>query len=560
MKTFFRDLPLRLKLFGYTAAMLLLITVSFGYATYSLEQIGDELTTIVEEDIPLTKLISLITVTQLEQAVSFERSLHYGSKLNDKHGQEKYNSTVSHFDHGTQVIDDAIIKAISFTEHALSSNDIALINKFAEVKQQLQQIEHDHASYVEHVHQTFALLAKGQDDAAAANVLIEQVIKEEETLDKTSEALLLNIQLFTQDSAIAAQTHEQQAISTLLIIGVFSLVVGTILSLLLSRFIVTGINTAIVTASGDLTQVITVTSKDEVGQLLTAMKTMRDKLRVMIGDITSVTGQLSSASQVMSDVTSQTSLIIDQQRNETQLVSSAMDQMTSTSREVSDIITQTANHAVEATAQTMEGSKIVDNAVAEINTLSEQIDQASVTIEQLEQHSGQINSVMDVIKGIAEQTNLLALNAAIEAARAGEQGRGFAVVADEVRTLAVRTQESTKEINSMIEKLQLGTSDAVTMMQKSRNQTNTAVECAKKSGEAFTLISASVNQISTICEKIATAATDQGIVSEQISKNIIDINEMSSQTAIGAQETSAASEDLAAMSSKLKVLVSDFAV
>jgi len=560
MKTFFRDLPLRLKLFGYTAAMLLLITVSFGYATYSLEQIGDELTTIVEEDIPLTKLISLITVTQLEQAVSFERSLHYGSKLNDKHGQEKYNSTVSHFDHGTQVIDDAIIKAISFTEHALSSNDIALINKFAEVKQQLQQIEHDHASYVEHVHQTFALLAKGQDDAAAANVLIEQVIKEEETLDKTSEALLLNIQLFTQDSAIAAQTHEQQAISTLLIIGVFSLVVGTILSLLLSRFIVTGINTAIVTASGDLTQVITVTSKDEVGQLLTAMKTMRDKLRVMIGDITSVTGQLSSASQVMSDVTSQTSLIIDQQRNETQLVSSAMDQMTSTSREVSDIITQTANHAVEATAQTMEGSKIVDNAVAEINTLSEQIDQASVTIEQLEQHSGQINSVMDVIKGIAEQTNLLALNAAIEAARAGEQGRGFAVVADEVRTLAVRTQESTKEINSMIEKLQLGTSDAVTMMQKSRNQTNTAVECAKKSGEAFTLISASVNQISTMCEKIATAATDQGIVSEQISKNIIDINEMSSQTAIGAQETSAASEDLAAMSSKLKVLVSDFAV
>jgi len=560
MKTFFRDLPLRLKLFGYTAAMLLLITVSFGYATYSLEQIGDELTTIVEEDIPLTKLISLITVTQLEQAVSFERSLHYGSKLNDKHGQEKYNSTVSHFDHGTQVIDDAIIKAISFTEHALSSNDIALINKFAEVKQQLQQIEHDHASYVEHVHQTFALLAKGQDDAAAANVLIEQVIKEEETLDKTSEALLLNIQLFTQDSAIAAQTHEQQAISTLLIIGVFSLVVGTILSLLLSRFIVTGINTAIVTASGDLTQVITVTSKDEVGQLLTAMKTMRDKLRVMIGDITSVTGQLSSASQVMSDVTSQTSLIIDQQRNETQLVSSAMDQMTSTSREVSDIITQTANHAVEATAQTMEGSKIVDNAVAEINTLSEQIDQASVTIEQLEQHSGQINSVMDVIKGIAEQTNLLALNAAIEAARAGEQGRGFAVVADEVRTLAVRTQESTKEINSMIEKLQLGTSDAVTMMQKSRNQTNTAVECAKKSGEAFTLISASVNQISTMCEKIATAATDQGIVSEQISKNIIDINEMSSQTAIGAQETSAASEDLAAMSSKLKVLLSDFAV
>ncbi|NRA54088.1 MAG: methyl-accepting chemotaxis protein [Gammaproteobacteria bacterium] len=560
MKNFFRDLPLKLKLLGYTAVMLLLITLSFGYATYSLAKIGEELTTIVEEDIPLTKLISLMTVTQLEQAVSFERSLHYGSKLNDKHGQEKFKTTISHFDHGTKVIENAITKAIAFTQHAQSSNDIALINKFAEVKKQLKQIEHDHDSYVEHVHQTFALLAKGKDDAAAADILIEKVVEEEETLDKTSEALLLNIQSFTQDSAIAAQTHEKQAITTLLIIGVFSLVVGTILSLLLSRFIVTGINTAIVTASGDLTQEITVTSKDEVGQLLSAMKAMRDKLRTMIGDITSVTGQLSSASQVMSEVTSQTSLIIDQQRNETQLVSSAMDQMTSTSREVSDIITQTANHAVEATNQTVEGRQIVDTAVAEINKLSDQIDLASVTIEQLEQHSGRINSVMDVIKGIAEQTNLLALNAAIEAARAGEQGRGFAVVADEVRTLAVRTQESTKEINSMIEKLQIGTSDAVTMMQKSRNQTNTAVECAKKSGEAFTLISASVNQISTMCEKIAIAATDQGIVSEQISKNIIDINEMSSQTAIGAQETSTASDDLAVMSSKLKVLVNNFAV
>ncbi|NRA82981.1 MAG: methyl-accepting chemotaxis protein [Gammaproteobacteria bacterium] len=256
----------------------------------------------------------------------------------------------------------------------------------------------------------------------------------------------------------------------------------------------------------------------------------------------------------------QTSEIITQQRCETELVATAMNQMTSTVHDVADTINQTATHALEATKQTIEGSKVVDTAVREINKLAEQIAEAAVTINELELHSDNINSVMDVIKGIAEQTNLLALNAAIEAARAGEQGRGFAVVADEVRTLAVRTQESTKEINQMIDKLQAGTRAAVLIMEQSRNQTETAVECAKKSGEAFDDISASVNNISAMCEQIAGAAEEQGAVSEEINRNIVQINDMSSQTAIGAEQTSVASRDLATMAAQLKGLVSNFAV
>ena len=559
MKTFFRDMPLKAKLLSYAGVMLSLIIMSFGYATYSLNSIGNELSTIVEEDIPLSKKISLITITQLEQAVSFERALHYGPKLkNEPAALAHFDKTLRHFEHGTEVIEQTIVQAVVLADHAQSSQDLALIAKFNEVKLSLHQIKQSHDLYVEHANEIFVLLAQGE--VHAADLLVEKVEIEEEALDKKAEALLENIQLFTEASATLAKEHEEDAIVTLLIIGVVSVIIGVMFSQMLSKYIVSGINTAIVTASGDLTKEIVVTSKDEIGQLLVAMNGMKNKLTGMITDISGVTGQLSTASEEMSVVTTQTSEIITQQRCETELVATAMNQMTSTVHDVADTINQTATHALEATKQTIEGSKVVDTAVREINKLAEQIAEAAVTINELELHSDNINSVMDVIKGIAEQTNLLALNAAIEAARAGEQGRGFAVVADEVRTLAVRTQESTKEINQMIDKLQAGTRAAVLIMEQSRNQTETAVECAKKSGEAFDDISASVNNISAMCEQIAGAAEEQGAVSEEINRNIVQINDMSSQTAIGAEQTSVASRDLATMAAQLKGLVSNFAV
>jgi len=533
--------------------------LGFGYAIQSLNCIGDELTTIVEGDIPLTQNISLITISQLEQAVSFERSLYYGSKINlSPSYANKFKQTIHHFDQRSEVIEQAASDAIKLTQQATSFADETILNKFEQIRTQITQLKIAHETYVEHAHKVFTLLEKG--NTQLAEPLIIKVEIEEESLDAKSEALLNDIQSFTKNSALIARAHEVEAVRVLFMIAIICFVGAIILSQLLSRYIITGIKIAIVTATGDFTQEIKITSKDEIGQLLMAMNSMRGKLMSMIQDISCVTAQLSDASQKMSNVTSQTSEVINQQRSETELVSIAMNQMTSTSRDVSGNISQTASHAFDATKQTVAGSKVVDTAVSEINKLSDQIAEAAVTIKELEQHSDNINSVMDVIKGIAEQTNLLALNAAIEAARAGEQGRGFAVVADEVRTLAVRTQESTKEINAMIDKLQVGTRAAVNIMEKSRNQTDTAVECARQSGEAFTVISTSVNQISTMCEQIASAAEEQGLVSEEISKNIVDINEMSSQTASGAQETSDASKDLANMSSQLKVLVGNFAV
>ena len=188
------------------------------------------------------------------------------------------------------------------------------------------------------------------------------------------------------------------------------------------------------------------------------------------------------------------------------------------------------------------------------------VEKASDVIHKLEKDSDQIGTVLEVIKGIAEQTNLLALNAAIEAARAGEQGRGFAVVADEVRSLASRTQESTEEIQQMIERLQKGSREAVSVMETGRTQVLSSVEQASKAGEALENITAAVDQIATMNHQIVDSVSQQGLVTEEINQNINNISQVADESANGTDQLSIASADLANLSNELQVLVNSFKV
>ena len=359
---------------------------------------------------------------------------------------------------------------------------------------------------------------------------------------------------------------EEKATTTTILISIS--VVGAIAMFFISQLVIKNITSSLQSlvhvservASGDMTVNIDTSNTDELGQLARAMEKMRTNLISVITQISSTTAKLLSSVEDISVVTRAASNNMLEQRSETEQVAAAMNEMTATVYEVSNNILATANSAHKAAEETNMGGNIVQEAVQSITVLSNQISAASEIINRVEHNSHKISSVLDVIKSIAEQTNLLALNAAIEAARAGEQGRGFAVVADEVRTLASRTQQSTGEINEMISQLQQESKSSVDAMNKSCDQAGVVVGKAEKAGQSLKTIAATVSQISELSAQIATAAEEQTAVSEEINRNIVHINEAAIVTADGTQKTTEAISQLAKITVDLQQLVKQFKV
>ena len=360
--------------------------------------------------------------------------------------------------------------------------------------------------------------------------------------------------------------NETTSMKTTMVIGTVSaLAIGIFISILISRMISVPLKEVVARAkaiaSGDLTgPALKSKGQDELAELTGAINDMSSNLKEIVQQIAGSSQHIGSSSEELSAITEQTSQSIYEQQSQTEQVATAMNEMSATVQEVSRNIIGTAQAAEEANKETSEGRNVVDGAIRAIQQLAGQVESAAEVIHKLEQDSENISAVMDVIRGVAEQTNLLALNAAIEAARAGEQGRGFAVVADEVRTLAGRTQESTEEINQVIEKLQAGSRKAVDVMYKSREEAQSVVEQASRAGESLATISAAVAQINDMSTQIASAAEEQSATTEEINRNITSISEMANETSTGAQQTSTASSDLARLGAELQEVVGQFKV
>ena len=359
---------------------------------------------------------------------------------------------------------------------------------------------------------------------------------------------------------------ETIAMETTMILGtLLALGIGVFVSIFISRMISVPLREVVVRAraiaSGDLSgDALKAKGNDELAELSVAINDMSNSLRDIVQQISGSAQHIGSSSEELSAITEQTSQSIYEQQSQTEQVATAMNEMSATVQEVSRNITGTAQAAEEANTETAEGRKMVDDSIRAIQQLAGQIESAADVIHQLEQDSENISTVMDVIRGVAEQTNLLALNAAIEAARAGEQGRGFAVVADEVRTLAGRTQQSTEEINQMIEKLQAGSRKAVEVMSGSREEAHAVVDQATKAGSSLSVISTAVKRINDMSIQIASAAEEQSATAEEINRNITSISEMANETSTGAQQTSTASGDLARLGTELQEVVGRFRV
>ncbi|WP_429214922.1 methyl-accepting chemotaxis protein [Aeromonas veronii] len=315
-------------------------------------------------------------------------------------------------------------------------------------------------------------------------------------------------------------------------------------------------------SSGDLTSRIDMQqfNNDELGTLAKGFGEMQTNLRTLVSEVSGSVVQLSSATEEMSSVARQSAANMSAQQHELNQLATAMNEMQATVQEVSRNTSDAASAATSASETAEIGAQTVNDSILRIERVAGAIESTAVVIRQLGDDSRNIGMVLEVIRGIAEQTNLLALNAAIEAARAGEQGRGFAVVADEVRTLAKRTQDSTSQINTIIAELQQRAEQAGSTMQQSQELMNTTVATAREAGESISQISGSVSSISHMNIQIATATEEQGAVSEELNRNVVNISHASEEVAAGATQMAQACNELNHLATQLQDMVRRFRV
>ncbi|MCF9003760.1 HAMP domain-containing protein [Pseudomonas syringae] len=375
--------------------------------------------------------------------------------------------------------------------------------------------------------------------------------------------------LATSNDLITRQNKSRDAdsaksVQMILTATALAMVLGILAAWVITRQITTPLQETLEVvervASGDLSRNLKVDRKDELGKLQATIQRMTVSLRELVGGIRDGVTQIASAAEELSAVTEQTSAGVNSQKVETDQVATAMHEMTATVQEVARNAEEASEAAVTADRQARDGERVVNEAIAQIERLASAVGNSSEAMGALKQESDKIGSVLDVIKSVAEQTNLLALNAAIEAARAGEAGRGFAVVADEVRSLAQRTQKSTEEIEALIARLQSGTQQATTVMDSSRELSTSSVELTRRAGGSLESITKTVSAIQAMNQQIAAAAEEQSATAEEINRSIINVRDVSEQTSAASEETAASSVELARLGNHLQVLVSRFTV
>jgi len=396
------------------------------------------------------------------------------------------------------------------------------------------------------------------------NLISNDLLANSEKVNAAIDKLVtLNKEQTAQTNRVAGEQYDSAFIWVVVLLVVAS-VLTFLFAWLLTRSITGPIAQALSAAeqiaSGDLTQAIQVQGTDEAARLIKAMEQMQRRLRDTLQHISGSATQLASAAEELNSVTDESARGLTQQNTEIEQAATAVNEMTSAVEEVARNAVSTSEASREATNSASDGRDLVMETVGAIERMSGDVQSTADLIGNLAEESRDIGKVLDVIRGLADQTNLLALNAAIEAARAGEAGRGFAVVADEVRALAHRTQQSTSEIERMIGSIQNGTEQAVNSMRNSTERAESTLNIAKGAGLALETINSAVVQINERNLVIASAAEEQAQVAREVDRNLVNIRDLSIQSAAGANQTTAASGELSRLAVELNTVVGRFRV
>lgn len=390
-----------------------------------------------------------------------------------------------------------------------------------------------------------------------------------QTLDKYQWVLGTGFYIDDIENILAEQRQQQEANtrSSMMRVSLISLFVMALTTLITSiignkistplRHVVAALND-IANGEGDLTQRLKIESQDEVGDVSKAFNHFVERIQELVAQVGNVSQRIFTETESLTRISGQYTRQMLEHSKETEQVASAVNEMSATAQSVASSASNAANATSEAAQNSEEASNVVNTAIGSINSLVKEVDSASSVITMLAQETAKIGSVVDVIRGIAEQTNLLALNAAIEAARAGDQGRGFAVVADEVRALAGRTQQSTQQINSMLQTLHQGVRQAVDAMDSSQQHSQETVAETARIEQSLGTVNHAVTMINDMNLQIATAAEEQHAVTEEISRNLENIQHIVQELSSAAVKSEQATEEMASSGKALQDLVKQF--
>ena len=399
---------------------------------------------------------------------------------------------------------------------------------------------------------------------ASISEMLQQTDQIRSTLQQQSIATAASADELAAAQVVSAKREQNTAVMQLLSVALVVLLIGIFAAFVITRQITVPLNDTVIAArriaEGDLTQDTATTRQDELGLLQNTMQHMTVSLRGLIGGIGNGITQIATAAEELSAGSEQTSAGVAQQKNEVDQVATAMNEMASTVQEVARNTEDASKAAKQASERAAHGSSVVQHATREIGQLAGEVKELGQAMQRLTEDSGKIGSVIDVIKAVAEQTNLLALNAAIEAARAGEQGRGFAVVADEARSLAQRTQNSTTEIEALIQALQQGTGAAAGLMDASLQRTEGTVVLARQAEQALVEINQSISTIEQMSQQISASAEQQSAVTEEINRSVLSVRDIADQSAAATEQSAASTVELARLGSDLQNMVARFRI
>ncbi len=526
--------------FALIGALMLALGV---FALSQMSKIRASGQSIVQNSVPSIKALDEFTSLTLRLRV-----LSYRLLVNrEPDVQQKTFSLFEQRNQQIQAAQSAYEKLISSPqERAAYDQYVQLLGQYRQLEERMKTLSRN--NQIEELRALLNTELLGNSDAinAAINHLVDINNQQAEALD--------------QNATQQYSTAFNWVIALLVIATGLTLLFAWLLTNSITKPIANALDAAEEIAKGNLTRPIVVDGSDEAGRLLRAMSTMQEKLRDTLQRISGSATQLASAAEELNSVTDESARGLTQQNNEIEQAATAVNEMTSAVEEVARNAVSTSEASKDATASAGDGRDLVQETVSAIERMSADVQSTATLIGNLADESRDIGKVLDVIRGLADQTNLLALNAAIEAARAGEAGRGFAVVADEVRALAHRTQQSTSEIERMIGSIQSGTEQAVDSMRNSTERAESTLNIARGAGMSLDTINTAIVEINERNLVIASAAEEQAQVAREVDRNLVNIRDLSVQSATGANQTSAASAELSRLAVDLNSMVGRFSL